>query len=509
MKELRDLAYKYVDDGDKVNALKILKEIEDFIEEGFQKDFMLSALYIDIGGAFKREDIVNKGIKCILKNLDFIEEDMGYQQALFYNLGNGYLALFGIKNKENEFNSFFNKENDGFKALKYYNKALNCDIYDKDIKIQILTNFANVLSIMGRSIEAIDYYNESLKLNPKYGMTLINKGIAIKHYARLTGEKWGMYYNKAHDLIQKGLNYGVYNEARLIGLKCLTEIEESINVYPEKICNDYEKECNNLLNLEKFSLMFCKKHKLFLNICEECQGCQNIANDNLTIRKMTVDINTRINDDPFLKLSSFLNEIKQNYVAARFLMVQSQYKDDNLSFIDNRLLIVNTLNYIENNIYIQLLKFAYKNMFDILDKIAIFINEYLSLGKSEKYIDFNNIWTSKNNKNKIHKIILECNNINLNALFSLSVDLKNRELKYLNDIRNALTHRFLNIKLFKNEDLEELDEKKLLSYTIQISQIVRSAIIYLLAFVDDIEYIKSKKSKGIIKVPCYVQYERI
>ncbi|MGL6184787.1 MAG: LA2681 family HEPN domain-containing protein [Clostridium chrysemydis] len=508
MKELWDLAYKYVDDGDIDNALKVLKvlkETDHFIEEGIQKDFILSALHIDIGGIFKREAIVEIGIELILKNLEFIENNIEYQQSSFYNLGNGYSALFNIKNEKNKFCSFFNRENDGFKALKYYNKALNSKVYDKNIKVQLLTNFANVLSVMGRDIEAIEYYNKSLDLNSKYGMTLINKGIAIKHYARLTGEKWGMYYNKAYDLIQKGLNYGVYNEARSIGLKCLAEIEESINVDPIKICGDYKEEFNSSLNLEKFSIMFCKKHKLFLNICEECQGCQNITNDNLTIRKMTVDINTEIDDDPFLKLSSFLNEIKQNYVAARFLIIQSQYKDDDLSFVDNRLSMVNTLNYIENNIYIQLLKFAYKNMFDILDKIAIFINEYLSLGKSEKHIDFNRIWASKNNKNKINELILKSNNINLNALFSLSVDLKNGELKYLNDIRNALTHRFLNIKLFKNEDLEELDEEELLSYTIQISQIVRSAIIYLLAFVDDVESIKSKNSKGVIEIPYFIQ----
>lgn len=65
-------------------------------------------------------------------------------------------------------------------------------------------------------------------------------------------------------------------------------------------------------------------------------------------------------DDAFLRLSSFLNEIKQDYVASRFLLVLSKYKGLNLDFIDKRVKIIDTLDGSIHNIYIQLIKSSFK-----------------------------------------------------------------------------------------------------------------------------------------------------
>ena len=74
----------------------------------------------------------------------------------------------------------------------------------------------------------------------------------------------------------------------------------------------------------------------------------------------------------------------------------------------------------------------------------------------------------------------------LNALFDIHRDFqKGRPCEKLRNTRNALTHRFVNIKIgLKVENDENMTESTLLNRTIELAQIVRSAIIYLLCFVN-------------------------
>lgn len=81
-----------------------------------------------------------------------------------------------------------------------------------------------------------------------------------------------------------------------------------------------------------------------------------------------------------------------DYVSARFLLILSQYENIDLDFITKNVFITNTLNFEENDIRVQLLKNSFTSLFNILDKIAFFINDYLEIGKSSKKADFRHIW---------------------------------------------------------------------------------------------------------------------
>lgn len=487
-------AYREIENGNINQAIKISEIIRKSSDDKLQKARMLSNLYIDIGSIIKNEQKVRDGIDIIQKIINYETEIFNkVNSSSYYNLANGYLALFNIKRDSDEYYNYMNKDSEDREALKYYHKALTCNKSDKHLRLQIYINIGNILSVMGRSIEALEYYNQALKIDSNFGMALANKGLCLKHYAYLTGDNWYVYFKKAHDLIKQGLYYGVNNESIINLQKTKKWLEDKIKDI-DISGSHFKNKINYDSEFDEFLYKFCNKHRLYLNLCDECQKCNHALNDDIIIKKMTVDIKVKSNEVLFLQLSSFLNEIKQNYVAARFLLAQSRYDVLDLSFVDKNVAMVNTLNYIENNIYIQLLKFSFKNMFDILDKIAIFINKYLSLNKNERYVDFNNIWYNKQ-KTKIHNKILEAKSINLNALLNLSLDLTQGELKILSDIRNALTHRFLNVYMFGNDDLQQMNEECLLEHTINISKVVKSAIIYLLSFVDEIENKKEKEIK--------------
>ncbi|MCD6333878.1 MAG: hypothetical protein J7M27_00910, partial [Candidatus Latescibacteria bacterium] len=164
-----------------------------------------------------------------------------------------------------------------------------------------------------------------------------------------------------------------------------------------------------------------------------------------------------------------------------------------------------TLDYSMHNIYIQLAKASFKNFYDILDKIAYFINDYLELGITEGEINSWRVWYSDRKTRIIRKKIEDTQNFSLNALFDMHKDFGKGQYKKLRNTRDALTHRFINIRMFqKLEDEENMTEDTLVGQTLELAKIVRSAIIYLLYFVCVEERKKEEKSKGIL-LPMFAQ----
>ena len=133
-----------------------------------------------------------------------------------------------------------------------------------------------------------------------------------------------------------------------------------------------------------------------------------------------------------------------------------------------------------------------------MDKIALFINNYLSLGLKENNVYYHRIWYSDRKQENIRPEIRDINNLSLHAIFDLCHDFDDKPFSELRDIRNKITHRVIKIKMTyaptnKNEyTVDELEEK-----TLQLARIVRNTIIYLLHFVEIEEMKKHDNSSGL------------
>lgn len=489
---------EYMNKKEYENALKIAEKIENLKKYTPNNYAICSGLYIDLGLYERSIDTIEHGVELLETHLDQFLSNEKYAQTTYYNLANGYSNIFKFKKIENEFYGIF-EETELNIALDYYFKALKAKQVDKNNTLQILVNIGNTLDQMGRSLEAIEYYNKVLNRNNRFGMALGNKGISLKYYSRIVREKWPIYYSESYFLLKKAIKCDdVHNEARVKFKNHIKEIEKNVDINKlEEISNNRENiEMEADSEFEEFLIQFCLENKLYLNLCNLCQKCKIAIGDNIAIKKMIVETdsggNPSIEDDPFLKVSSFLNEIKQNYVTARFLLIQSRYPKLNLDFVDKNVKIIDTFDYKVQNVYVQLLKFAFKNMYDILDKIAIFINEYLNLGKNQRYVSFSNIWKENG---EFNPKIKETKNYNLNALYQIKKDLGDGRFKELRDIRNAVTHRFMGVNMFRGE---KMDEELLVKKTIEMSQLVKRAIIYLISFVDVEERKKEEEIEDLL-----------
>jgi tetratricopeptide (TPR) repeat protein len=509
LNDLFQLAIQKMDIGNFRDALDLAYQIKG-LGSDYVVSYIVSGLLIDIGVGLGNEKTIKEGVKLLQKDFEAIVHRDEYAPTAYYNLANGYYALFRFKMMRDPFVACF-KETELDRARIYYRKALEYSPKDAMFESQIWVNLGNCFDTLGRVIDALECYEKALELKQDHGMALGNKGMALGYYAAVTGEHQGTFLVEAYSLLSQALRLGVPPETVGTFSKYLEAISEQFS--DKQILDNLSKypgyKIKAKSKFERFLQEFCLTNKLYLNICNFCQRCDAAIGDTVVIKKMIVSINKGKEnhfpkDDLYLHLSAYLNQIKQDYVAARFLLILSRYKGINLDFVDKRVRIINTLDYSIHSIYIQLVKVAFKNFYDILDKIACFINDYLKLGIPERTTDFRKVWYYLKTKT-IRKKIEDTKNLSLNALFDIHRHFENGPYKKLRNTRNALTHRFVNIERFQEkEDEENMTEDILVRQTLELAKIVRSTIIYLLHFVYVEETKKEAKTKGILP-PMFAQ----
>ena len=335
----------------------------------------------------------------------------------------------------------------------------------------------------------MDCYDLALREVPDFGLAIINKGSSLIKYSSLTNNPFSFIHNA----------YLHYKEAIMkdnLSLEYLDNIHKQIEYleenYDKNMLNkphESELTLGEEVTLEGFSKLFCLMNKLYLNTCNYCQKCNSAIGDTILLKGMVSKINTEFENIPFLKYSSFLNEIKMNYISSRLYLILSQHTYSNLEFIDNTVDLINTLSYESQNINTQLIKDAFCNFYNVLDKIGYFINDYCKLGIGERNINFKKVWYSECNKNKIILRKLNFDNDGLSALLDINEELHWGKENELIELRNALTHRFLKVKSSSINE-KDIDEMELYEKTLRLAKIVRNAIIYLMRLVD---YEESKK----------------
>ncbi len=484
-------ANEKIDSGDTGSALEYVKKLEESKEKN-SANYYLAPLYIDIGAAKEDAAMVLRGIDLIEKNFD-VWSKIGSPENMHYNLGNGYLFYHDITGER-----YLNTKIVLLEAKNNYRNALSAEDMDSNLKALILTNLGNVYSKTGRYIDALDCYDLALSEDSDFGLAIINKGSSLIEYSSLTNNPFSFIHNAY-------LHYKEASKKDNLNPEDLTNINKWIEYLEKKYGKDvlnkpHESELTigEEVSIKGFSKLFCLMNKLYLNTCNYCQKCNSAIGDTIILKRMVSEISTDFEDAPYLKFSSFLNEIKMSYVSSRLCLILSQHAYSDLEFIDNTVSLVNTLSYESQNINTQLLKDAFSNFYNILDKIAYFINDYCKLGIKERGINFKSIWYSECNDNTIRFRDLDFDNDGLTALLDINEDLCWGKENELTEPRNALTHRFLKVKLFSiNEG--DIDERDLYEKTLELAKIVRNAIIYLMRVVD---YEESKKhSDATLEVP--------
>jgi hypothetical protein len=506
IKTMLDSTLSFIEQGNTNEAYKLIEEFENNCGNDNTYTFCSPAFWIDIGTVLKDHVMVKKGVDIgenLLKDLTFVR----YKSTLHYNVANGYTSLFEMIDWKSG-NIDIPKSINLQKVKEHFRIVLSyIDGQDANFKIQVLVNYANCLDTLGRCLESLDIYDEALEIDNTFSMAIANRAKAMKFFAEVSGHYRGPIYVEAYQAIRSVINdpnlIKIGGLRAKIGFKKEMEFIESL--FKDKTMLDQQLTHHNyddkgFSDFEKFYIDFCSRENLFLNFHIHHTKCQGAIEDPIFIR-----IITKANENnKFYNLAKRINQIKEDYATSRLLLVQSLYRKEDIDNLSKLTLYANCSDYSQFNLYMGLLKSSFSEAYNVLDKIAVFINDYYDMGIPQNHIYFASIW---HKNNIIRDELLQTKNISLFALYDIYQDFLSGEYSKIQNIRNSLTHRRLVIydsTLAKWDNIDDdcnIGYNSMFESTIFLLRLVKASVIYLINFVNIKEAKKRKGKEAIITIP--------
>ena len=435
---------------------------------------------------------------------------------VFYYLGTGYseLANHAIKNKSET--SDVSCAQYRRKALYYFRKAISLIELTDDTKTLyhlIYTNYANSLDACGRVIEALRIYRKAISLSENFGMAVGNYGRALNFYANMVNDSG--HHKELHCYAYQAIKKAISSNDPNMHTAAKRFFEGMINTYESStesnlLAAPIVLEQYDLGESEEFSYRsWCLEKHLFLTPLNDVIECESaFAHDPLTITRYTENVNKddlsserRVNPPRWFAM---LNQLKEEYIYARFLCYDGSEKIKDLHYADKEVkLSLSDYDYVNYSIRLEQLKSAFRLLFSIFDKVAFFVNDFWNMGYAERQADARHIFLSY----KLPKT-----NIALNALywsysefvkdFWPSEDASERDLYTL---RNALEHKFVKIHEYlddykleiADDNFYHIGEQVLIEQCVRLVELARECIMYLVYAIDIEESKREKSDKAV------------
>lgn len=486
-------ADKLIKIGKFKDALKKFEECEKSHPNNINIVLNKAGFLINIGSYTNDSELIERGIlagESCLENQDFADS----RGMLIYNTANG--LHFRIEKYFNDNKTYFGMEEDVRRCITMYR-----EVFELTGDPNIAVNLGNLFDETGRSLEAMVEYEKAIRADSGFGMAYGNKAITVRQLSQIT-EYQGMYLVYAYQLFNEALK----REASIIEegghtsltifkksqgeIKQMFEERSNVGLLEKDLTHPAHPQDDSSEGVVSYT-QFCLDNDLYLTLHIFDRHSEGSIGDNISSSFIT-----SIGDDEADKWvkEAFmrLNEIKESYITGRYILWQSQQKNDTMSSVSQQSLLVNNLDYTVHNIYTGLLKSAYKEGFSALDKIANLLNYYLNLEAKEKKVNYRNIWFSKlDQKGSYHPIVIE-SNYRLFGLYAVLDELGGKP----SDNRNSMEHRYFRISTLGIDHYDAPTFQDFTQQTIDVYYQIKCAIVYLLNF---IEYCESQKRQLAIK----------
>ncbi|MFA2821566.1 LA2681 family HEPN domain-containing protein [Bacillus wiedmannii] len=362
------------------------------------------------------------------------------------------------------------------------------------------TNFANLLQKCGRMVKALTYLKVGFE--QKFPMAIGNFAGFLIDYAYFDYDEGhqSVFANESYRLLMEVLadeSKHVHEDARAHYERLIEKLKlyfpldflEKPYKFDEYSLGDSEEEIDYR--------QWCLKHMLFLNTLNDVFMHSVAATDILHLPTII----TKIEDGP--RFHGLFNQIKQEYVSARYMIYDALFNREP-HFSDKDVHIVNTLDYPVYGVGVEKMKYAYRSLYSLFDRIAYLVNDYFELGIKASDVSYRSIWQEKAGRGKnSYKLNVDLKkkmtsngtfNLPLIGLYWLCKDIGKQKVKHhyldpaieeLAKIRHHLEHRYLKVHdsfLFPmtREIREKTDDP--LAYSITVEQFEK-AVMELLFYV--------------------------
>lgn len=386
--------------------------------------------------------------------------------TLYYFLANAWNGLRNIRHKEN-ISSIWDYEQDEInREIIYLRKAKKekafCELY-VEYQCSILTNLANIFSHVGRAIYALRLYTQVLFIEKDFYMARANRGLCYLSYMRLD-------YDENHKVIFAKLAYDDLTQASRhvhlyikngIEVEYHRELKAQFDLEIQGIEYHVQKDfLNENLELDNFSFGESLEEQeyrrwglsncLFLSSMNDIGNHNVAAHDPLNLPNLFFEV-----DRGFPKYITYFNQMKQEYITYRHLLYDG-IREKTKDFYDENIALTDDYDYNLYDINTEKIKLAFRGFYSIFDKIAYFLNEYFDLPYGEK-VDYRTVWKNISNHKELNPKFDGLSNLALRGLYFINKDLFSPrdnqsfitvvepEAVEINEIRNHLEHKFINI----------------------------------------------------------------
>lgn len=400
---------------------------------------------------------------------------------------------------------------------------------------QMLVNLGNILNHIGRPIEAIEYWNRALGLMPKFAMALGNLGFGLETFAKYI-------YDPGHQVVilkeACGSLKSVAEPSVIWDREDYQRVAESMLSKAEGIETQVDFSRVENISLYEHSLGRSKVEReyrtwaldngLFLSPLNDLGAYPIAAHDVLHLPAMV----RPLSEPPHY--IGFFNQLKQEYVTARFLCWQGIMAAESYQkhYSDKDVLLLETLDYPLYSRAIEEVKVAFRMAYSLFDKIAYFINEYWTIGMQERSINFQSIWFEGGTKGKPKRLRVKFQgrqNLPLRGLYWLSKDFvasgqdtdtpvlgetMEPDAYNLRSIRNHLEHKYLKVhddmwrftdrssnSMFDDQWASHLSMQELQQKALRILKMARCGLTYLSLAVHREESLRRSQTPDEITVP--------
>lgn len=457
-----------------------------------------AGIYIDGGYALGDTSKVKKGTKIFEDLLSIDESKTGFSKSsIMYNAANGYSSFYELK-RMNGKGTVSPNDMDLRKAKKLYRQTIeNLGNSEPSFKSRVLINYGNCLSKFGRFLDAINYYEMALQVDPTNGMAAGNLSIELERASHIMGHYRHEYIGLAYDFLKQALSPKMhlsFGSVQAISSfqAHLVELEYFINAHKKPVLAPKQVEPHHRNKNQKRYIQFCIDNGLFLNAWAGNRKLSPGIVDDISYGAITLPATEHKLVSELLRT---LNEIKESYATARYLYFLSHENTKELDHISKTTLYSSNYDYSINGIHTGLCKTAYSRAFDVLDKVARIVNTYFGIGNEK--MPFWNIFAEKQSLGSSHEIhfaarqaISDTKNPSMYALADLCIDYfenANVDFKTIDSRRNRITHDYLNVRLYtseeeNNENIIRLDELR--QQTKDVLHLAKQAVIYAVSSIN-------------------------
>jgi tetratricopeptide (TPR) repeat protein len=389
----------------------------------------------------------------------------------------------------------------------------------RERQCQMLTNTANCLSSMGRFVEAIELFTRALKVEPYFWEAQGNRGCALIEYGKSHYDHNHSYalFVSAHDDLKRAVEIGDHNQAMNPGALAffktiLANLQSKIDIEGVRISLKLTGHSLGKSHTERHYRQWCLDNCLFLNSLND-MGEYDVAACDILSQPTFV---TKLEEPP--TLIGFFNQLKQEYVSARYFYYQS-LQDKAVHFSDREVVLMDTLDYPAYGLNIERMKVAFRMAYSLFDKTAYFLYRYLNLPMKPTQVSFWSVWReNRDKKAPLRKNFQSLSNWPLRGLYWLSKDIVDENFRKttepsaseLYEIRNQLEHKYLKVHresigvartkdgaIGRTDDLAySILDHDLAIKSLRILKLARAALIYLSLGMHREEQMRNAKEKN-------------